>query len=254
MEDASPKAGISKPRRHHFVPQFYLRGFTSRQAPGQIFVYDKDTGSSLATSVKNAAVKRDYYRLNGVIEGDHSPYVLEDAFSQNESKSKHILEKLISRDSLTNDERAEWAVFMALLHLRGPAARMMAAEAIAYASKTAMDFILAKRDRFEKALDQMRATGMSAASQVSYAQALEFHRGKRYTLEISEESTLMSLTAGNQMAEAFYDMKWTVVRCAVGHQFITSDNPVMYRVPKRSHHPVLGSGGLGSRDVKPPPN
>ena len=55
-------------RNHHFVPQFYLKGFARpRSKDGRLTVFDLKTRKSFATRPRNVAARRDYNRIE--IEG-----------------------------------------------------------------------------------------------------------------------------------------------------------------------------------------
>jgi hypothetical protein len=241
---------MSEPRRHHYVPEFYLRGFATQASPGKVIVYDKEAGKAFGTSVKNAAVKRDYYRIVPPADKDVSPYILEEALSESEHKASKVLPKLIVGESLTNDERAEWAAFMALLHLRGPAARMMAAEVMVSLMTKMMDVTLVKKERYEAVFERARAAGEEMPGGVTYDQAVEFWKSRKFEIGIVEAASLMSLEAAPMVAEILYDMEWMIVRCPPGSLLVTSDNPVIYSSPRNTHHPLMGDGGLMNKSVQ----
>lgn len=59
---------MSHRRRHHFLPQFYLRGFVDpRTPPGHapfVWLRDLATGDVRKRSPKNVAVESGYYALD----------------------------------------------------------------------------------------------------------------------------------------------------------------------------------------------
>lgn len=55
----------SEPRRQHFVPQFYLRGFAGEK--DQLFVVDRPSKKTFRTAPKNVAAERDFNRVE--VEG-----------------------------------------------------------------------------------------------------------------------------------------------------------------------------------------
>lgn len=57
---------MNDPRRHHFVPQVYLRNFTVQEGkPGKIYVYDHIKKIKYKTDITKVAVENDFYRLPG---------------------------------------------------------------------------------------------------------------------------------------------------------------------------------------------
>jgi hypothetical protein len=52
-------------RLHHYIPQFYLRGFTkSRSKNGKLVVIDAIRNSNYESSVKNIGAERDFNRVD----------------------------------------------------------------------------------------------------------------------------------------------------------------------------------------------
>lgn len=49
----------------HFVPQMLLRGFAITGRPDQVWIFDKQSKRSFPTSIRNIAVERGYYDLDG---------------------------------------------------------------------------------------------------------------------------------------------------------------------------------------------
>lgn len=117
---------MGKPaRRHHYVPQFHLRGFASE---GQIHCARLANGSQFSQSVNRAAMETDLYTLDGHPDGS-------DAFekamaSSTEVEASAALRQLATHGvrSLFLEQRASMAQFIALQAVRGPeTSRNMAA-------------------------------------------------------------------------------------------------------------------------------
>jgi hypothetical protein len=54
---------MSSPRKHHFLPQFYLRGFSTNR--DGIFQIEKQQGRYYGCKIKDIAAIRDYHKLDG---------------------------------------------------------------------------------------------------------------------------------------------------------------------------------------------
>ena len=66
--DSSTVAGdhreVSTPRKHHYVPQTYLAGFTdSGENDGRLYVLDKDDGRQWPSNPGDTGCERDFYML-----------------------------------------------------------------------------------------------------------------------------------------------------------------------------------------------
>ena len=60
MQETNPK---KLSRRHHYVPQMYLRGFADEA--DLVWVFDRQNNSYLHQGVMNTAVKKDFYTITG---------------------------------------------------------------------------------------------------------------------------------------------------------------------------------------------
>ena len=70
-------AGTAEPRIHHWIPQCYLKGFTSNgQTDGQLYVVDAKQRKAFTTRPRNVAAERDFNRIDvpgldpNQVEGD----------------------------------------------------------------------------------------------------------------------------------------------------------------------------------------
>lgn len=106
-------------KRHHFIPQFMLRGFTSDE---KLFQLDSETGQVHPVSVDTAASRRWFYRFeheNGQLDTSMEAF-LEIVESHSATAMKNLLNPLLP---LADSDRATLAFFFALLDVRTPFAR-----------------------------------------------------------------------------------------------------------------------------------
>src|SRR4051812_23506624 len=108
---------VASPRRHHLLPQFYMRSFANPRE--QVPVVERATGNEFTTSTVNVFVERDYYTISSVYaEEDHA--LIEGLYSQVEGVAAPIFQQLRDGDfPLTGEDRSEFASFMALQVSRG---------------------------------------------------------------------------------------------------------------------------------------
>jgi Protein of unknown function (DUF4238) len=109
------------PTHQHYVPQFVLRNFASGRNK-QIYVFDKATGKSFKTAVRNIASVSGFYdfEINGVF---HS---LDPFFQNLENRANEVFKKILRGRSIRNldvDEKAAVAVFSTVQMLRTIAQR-----------------------------------------------------------------------------------------------------------------------------------
>jgi len=105
--------------RHHFIPQFYLQGFVDPKNPPFVWIYRKDNGVIIKSSVKDTAVHSHYYSFK-TKTGTRDSQTLEKLFSKLEGSTSTIFKKIFNKESLSNEERSRFASFLALTLIRVP--------------------------------------------------------------------------------------------------------------------------------------
>ena len=102
----------------HYVPQFLLRNFCAGAKP-KIWAFDKNTGKSFETNVRNIAGEREFYDLS---VGD-ATLSLEEGLSKLETQAGTVIDRIIGARSLgvlSDDDRELLAVFVSTQIQRGP--------------------------------------------------------------------------------------------------------------------------------------
>ena len=124
----------SKPQnetyRHHHLPRFYLRGFSSPSKPSHTYVYKRDLpydpiarpefrNPSLRSIDKFAGMVENLYAVikqGEVIDRDG----YENQLGKRDSEDSVLLRKLLERVSLSHEEKLAFARFVLLMHSRSP--------------------------------------------------------------------------------------------------------------------------------------
>jgi len=90
---------LSTPRRHHYVPQVYLKRFCSEDKKlNKIYVYDKIQNKEYQSDISKIAVEKDFYRVSD----KEDEFYWEKFYSENiETKYNEIIEKTVSLSVLT---------------------------------------------------------------------------------------------------------------------------------------------------------
>lgn len=63
---------VTTPRKHHYVPQCYLSGFTIEPGSSRLHVLDKESGRSYPSRIGDAGCERDFYIIE--LEDDGDPF------------------------------------------------------------------------------------------------------------------------------------------------------------------------------------
>jgi len=108
---------MTQPRKHHYVPQFYLRGFSSNGS--SIFQIEKHDGRGYLCSIKDTAAIRDYHELD--FEAAEDPHVLEKRLAEIESQLAEVLAQVIKSGIDSRVTHSRLIELTSLLRFRVPA-------------------------------------------------------------------------------------------------------------------------------------
>lgn len=199
-----------EPRKHHYVPQWYLRQFGTKRA---IAAYDKQTAALSIVNPKDAAFEIGLYDL------DHPElprWAYEKVLSNVENHAAPAVRKTIQHglENLTRDEREAIVAFIATQQLRVPShresvARHLSERLARVRAQLSDDDIrqVAKGDLTAREIDLIRGPSLSSAEPpgvMAYG---------------------ISIALNQFTAELLTDYRWSLLRVHLG-ELITSDTPV----------------------------
>src|SRR5687768_7170198 len=114
------------PRKHHFLPRFYLAAFTEDgRKRGQLWVFDAHLGVIKRHSPKTCGYERGFYEIS---HQTIDPESAESQFARIESSAAPILRAVATRERLPTHGSQEFNVliwFIALQHFRSPSWRRL---------------------------------------------------------------------------------------------------------------------------------
>ncbi|WP_375210908.1 DUF4238 domain-containing protein [Hyphococcus sp.] len=234
-------------KRHHFVPQFYLRNFAAHNPEEEIWTYDMERGTARGSTIENTAYEKYLYSVtsdDGVRQDD-----LENVIAAIEDKAAPVFEKVILAEKITGQERANFSSFIAIMYVRTDAFRQQYAEAMMGMHQITMHATAAHDGAFKSFSERFQKDKgkMTEAEIEEMREAMLNLDG--FTISIDKEWTLRSLTMHDSLAPIFFDMHWSVLEAEKPRYFIASDNPVIFDVPAAYRHPIYG-GGLSHKKVE----
>ena len=234
-------------KRHHFVPQFYLRQFATLEPAEEIWTYDMEAGVSRGTTVQNTAFEKHLYSVT--LEDGTRLDDLEDVIANIESKAAPVLEKLTTGQKVGDQERADFASFMAIMYVRTDVFRHQYAQIMTGGLQLQM-YGTAFHDRaFKNFIKKyQRDKGPLSAEEIETMRNGMLNP-QDFTVSVDKAWTLQALTFHNRLAPIFYAMHWSLLKAKEPRYFITSDNPVIFEVPRRHSDPLYG-GGLVHKKVE----
>jgi hypothetical protein len=228
-----------QPRKHHYVPQAYLKRFAVQD---QVFVFDKQNEQTFKTNVLNIAAERDFYRIpDKAVSSEINSYALESALSEIEIEHQQALDALVkhvdSSQEISRELRLGVARAIVFQYLRTQQMRVQISEGL-------NDF----RDQLTKLL----LPPMKSLNEDS----IQFEHDENASREYTKSNHLL-LTINIRLVETLATIltdyhQWSVVQNMTELSFITSDSPVILdSIIKGS--PIFGNtfGSLGARVLFP---
>ena len=241
---------------HHFLPQFYLRGFRDPEIPEDkgpwLWVTDCVEKTVLRRSPKAVGKKTDYYAFPEIEAAGGEG--IEAIFSKLESAAAPVIKKLVASDDmpLEAQDRADLLYFMAFFVTRVPASRDPLENFAAEIAKMTLQMSASRPDYFAATLrEALKAAGedfdLTPEKIEEYRQfALD---ESRYSITTSPKLSLGAgfKTASDTIFPAFDRMRWAVVRATGDARLVTSDRPVSWVDPTLA---APFAFGLATRNVE----
>jgi hypothetical protein len=240
---------MKKPRLQHYIPRFYLKGFTDpialqRNGRDVVWVYEKGR-EPRRSSPNSEAKERDFYSSD---EGNSQNLELESWLANLENQVAPIIARLMRDRRQPGNAEREWlALFVGTMQTRTPAGRWLSENRV---SRLAMQLIkeaAADPDKFRKFVDENGGLPEEDFD-------IEHVRGEilsdhHEVLSGSRDLNLLSIAAVGQMvARVLLGMNWQTID-SEGHEFfLTSDDPVIvHALDERSNklHLRMGVGSPG---------
>jgi hypothetical protein len=110
----------NEPKRHHYLSEFYLRGFCIENE-NSLCVYNKSENKFYFSNIEDVAVEKKYYTY---INSDGNKTVgFEKALAEIESDTKPVFDKLISKQGISADEKSKISLYIAFISSAVPGSR-----------------------------------------------------------------------------------------------------------------------------------
>ena len=219
---------MSTARRHHYIPQWYLAGFTDTgTADGFVTVHDLIEDRDFRTKTHGIGAHRDFNRIE--VEG-HDPDALEQAWSQFEGDASQAAGRIIEAGNIENQKDLSYLLnLVALLAIRNPRSRLQMNQSQEQVLRLISQITLADMSRFERLIEQMRAEGINIPEGVTYEQMKDFIDRGEYDIHIPRESNIqLELGVIDTVINLLHKRKWSLY---------TPENPDLHFVS--CDHPVV---------------
>lgn len=213
---------------HHFIPQFYLRGFSEAadKRKAQVFVFDQSTKKSFRTLVRNIGARRNFFRID--VEG-FDPNHVEDGMAEIEGEIAARLTEMIETKSFPSNEHfTSMMMLMANVAVRNPRFRSMTEDFHIKIATKMMALTLQDKDRFHDSIREAREQGVPIRDDIRYEDMKAFIERRQYKIAIDQTYLIgLELDAVPTVVEQLARRSWSFASAPVGASFITCDDPVV---------------------------
>lgn len=236
------------PRRHHYIPRFYLEGFcapASAKSNGKQLLWVYEKGHEPRCSVPEAeAYQRDFYSFD---ENGIKNVQTERWFAGLETRIAPLITDLIrTKRKPTEAERTCLAVFMGTMYTRTPLGRRLSDERFGPATSEMLKRVAADPIEFRELYASMDARFREREDEETIEQVRQdILSGKSDALEEKDDFRLASIIeVGITVSEVLFEMGWRFIYAPEGHRFITSDNPLVTEVSEPGSKAIHFRGGV----------
>jgi hypothetical protein len=229
------------PRKQHVIPRGYLDYFADKD--GRLFVYEKSKPVRQSIA-KKEAVERDYFECK--IPGYETNFAIEERLSRIESAAAPAHSKFVNGKSLTDTEKASWALYVASTFLRSRRVR------IEMSSGTFNRMAAEMRNPESYREDQwkwFKQTGQ-LVSQEKIQEATERVLGAFGDPALRQNNTIEFSTPN--LARVLGTKRWQIISPADGQSFVTCDAPVFTFSLSGKEGSIGGGWGLPDSHIAMP--
>lgn len=238
-------------RFHHYVPEFYLAGFTlSGDRDDLLWVRDHKQKKSWQARPANAAGERDFYRIDG-----EEPNAVEQALGDLENHAAEVLRRIQATRALPEgDDLGTLLGFLAFQITRVPQFREMFERNHRHLSKAQCRMALSHPRFFEQLLEEMRREGKDIPRGFSRETILEFLEDEsRYTIEIPQELSIRNMAWATEALLPILAQRNWLLFIAKDDQddFVCTDRPVILTPTQAGAPPFIGFGNPRTEVIMP---
>jgi len=234
------KSEKAQPKRHHFVPQFYLRNFADGKR--RLRMYARGRGAEpIVAMVKDAAVESGFYSV--AHESGEKSQRVESVLSVIDDKAKAAVDAIL-RGGFPPERQAreDLAIFIALQTLRTPLDRRQYEAMVDYTQKVMLEGWTA-----DYARERLQQTGLDTTDEAvaEIMDVVDNPEKYRFVPHQNEHIKIM-LSVATQVAPVIAARAWLLGACNTA-SFVTSDHPVVWRSAPNETNRHLGVG-LGNAE------
>ena len=225
----------------HYVPQFYLKEFTSPDTPlgyePYVWFYEYETKIWKKKSPKNIASENNFYLITD--EKGNKSDILEKHLSKIEGAMALVFKnKIIKKRDLDENDRIAISTFVAYMMTRTRKTKDIINRFTSEIAKRTMELYRSHPEAIKKLKDEYEAdTGKILPEDFGEA----YFDSSKYTINASNDFLNTLIPPNEDILRIISDMTWSFVFSENKNYFITSDSPYNMINPKIKSN-IYGQG------------
>jgi len=207
-------------KRHHYLPQSYLEGFCREDG---FWVYDRKDDEYRKQTPVNTTVQKHYYSIEEE-EGEKN-IEIERMLSELEGDTKKIINKIMHRKLLSNEDKMIMSLFISFAWTRIPDFERLVNESMKRLIKKTGDILNKDVERIKQTFERYeKDTGEKIA--IEPAQLKEFWDRGKFDIVMNRNASLdMMLQVAPECGRFLSLMDWVFAIAPKDYSFITTDSP-----------------------------
>ena len=233
---------MTDPKKHHYVSKMYLKNFaTGEGQKAKLVAINIEDRKLFTPGPGSIASEIDFNRID--IDGE-DPYAVEKAFGKVEGKIAPALKKVIREGKFPSKEHRNLLLnLMAMFAVRNPRNRLYI-EKYRDVLGEIISSALHSPERFESVKNQAIKAGVEGASKIDYEIVEAFQSEMLKTLSNKTDLVKTELAMMRDVLKTLEERPWSFHTALEGNQFVTSDNPVVFRSLDGREQTLKNSSGF----------
>lgn len=197
---------------HHFVPKYYLKGFTDSTAK-YLWAFENKCTKKFRVSIENIGHENDYYNE------DIEQYLANEV----ENPANNVISKIRNRENITRHEKHVLSVYMLAFLKRGPTGKQRVRD---LAPSVAEELVPSLNSRFDRLAQQHP----DKLDRLEKRRELVISRMLEMAQDPPKDVWLQTLSSeySDDVAKVISNMTWCFLVYDDCPTFLASDNPVFY--------------------------
>lgn len=228
----------SQPKRHHYVPEVYLKRFADSNE--KMWIYDRLKKEYRYQVVKKIASQNHFYKFKTKDGGESLD--LEKLLSKIEGNFSRVVDKVLKKEKLSLDERGQLAIFITFQILRTPEHKKHMEEMYEKGMRKISSLQFSDIGRNEKLIDELGFTEDITSEEVK-----NFFEKENYNISFPREFFIKHLLESySRILPLIYGFDWFFVETEKNLNFIITDHPFFITRPE--HLAPFRGVGLLTKD------